>query len=110
MRLPPHSPVANYGRRTGEVRRLPIRAYIAPRDVMGAHLEGGRIRHLLQLGRELVGEHDAVLRRVLSEARAMTGARYAALGVLDESRLELERFLTLGVDDATHRRIGHLPR
>ncbi|MGZ4195685.1 MAG: GAF domain-containing protein [Solirubrobacteraceae bacterium] len=59
-----------------------------------------------------MAEHDteAVLDRILHEARAITGARYAALGVLDESRVELERFLTLGIDTATHRAIGDLPR
>jgi signal transduction histidine kinase len=64
------------------------------------------------VGRELVAEHDteAVLERILTEAREMTGARYAALGVLDQARRELERFLTLGIDDATHRAIGDLPR
>src|ERR671914_548106 len=43
-------------------------------------------------------------------ARELTGARYAALGVLDEHREELERFVTLGIDDATHAAIGDLPR
>jgi GAF domain-containing protein len=74
--------------------------------------EGDRTRRLLQVGRTLVSEHDteAVLDRILHEARDVTGARYAALGVLDERRTELERFLTLGLDDATHRAIGELPR
>ncbi len=30
--------------------------------------------------------------------------------MLDETRQELERFITAGIDDATHRRIGELPR
>jgi signal transduction histidine kinase len=74
--------------------------------------EGDRTRRLLEVGRTLVSEHDteAVLDRILHEARDVTGARYAALGVLDERRTELERFLTLGVDDATLRAIGDLPR
>ncbi len=71
-----------------------------------------KLRRLLDVGRELVGELDpeAVLHRILAEARELTGARFAALGVLDESRSELERFLTLGIDAATHRAIGDLPR
>jgi hypothetical protein len=71
-----------------------------------------RSQRLLEVGRTLVSEHDteAVLDRILHAARDVTGARYAALGVLDEQRTELERFLTLGVDDATHRAIGDLPR
>ena len=59
-----------------------------------------RIRRLLDVGRALVKELDteAVLERILEEARAITGAQYAALGVLDERRSELERFLTSGLD------------
>src|SRR3954462_7233343 len=70
------------------------------------------IRRLLAAGRTLVANLDveSVLDRVLEVAREVTGARYAALGVLDEDREELERFLTLGVDEATHRVIGDLPR
>ena len=70
------------------------------------------LRRLLEVGRGLVSELDseAVLRRILEEARDITGARYAALGVLNTDRTELERFITSGVDAATHRAIGELPR
>jgi GAF domain-containing protein len=50
-----------------------------------------------------------VLTEVLRAAQELTGARYAALGVLDESKSGLARFLTVGVDDETRRRIGPLP-
>ncbi len=53
---------------------------------------------------------DVVLQRVVESARKVSGARYAALGVLDQSRTELERFITLGVDEETRGRIGALPR
>lgn len=53
---------------------------------------------------------EAVLHRIVEEAREITGARYAALGVLDEQRSGLEHFLTAGVDAQTHRAIGDLPR
>jgi len=46
---------------------------------------------------------------VLEAARDLTGARYAALGVLDASRHHLSRFLTLGIDDDTRSTIGPLP-
>ena len=71
-----------------------------------------KLRRLLRVGRELVAElnPEAVLERILEEARALTGARYAALGVLDEQRTELSRFLTAGFDATTHRAIGELPR
>jgi signal transduction histidine kinase len=71
-----------------------------------------RFRRLLEVGKALVAElgQEAVLERILEQARELTGARYAALGVLDEDRRELERFLTSGIDAATHRAIGELPR
>jgi signal transduction histidine kinase len=77
-----------------------------------AHLDDQRLRRLLDVGRSLVSELDleTVLARVLEVARELTGARYAALGILDERRQELERFLTRGIDDETHRAIGDLPR
>jgi signal transduction histidine kinase len=53
---------------------------------------------------------EVVLARVLEAARDLTGARYAALGVLDDSRDELAQFLTLGIDERTRRDIGSLPR
>jgi signal transduction histidine kinase len=67
---------------------------------------------LLEAGRSLVAELDleVVLERLLETARELTGARYAAIGVLDERRQALERFLTSGVDAATHAAIGDLPR
>src|SRR5436309_13426728 len=45
-----------------------------------------RLRRLLEVGETLVSEldPDAVLQRILREAQHLTGARYAALGVLDE--------------------------
>ena len=52
---------------------------------------------------------DQVLDRVLDAARELTGARYAALGVLDESRKSLSRFLTRGIDEDDRRVIGTLP-
>ena len=70
------------------------------------------LRRLLQVGRTVVSDldADAVLERVLEAAREVTGARYAALGVLDEQRLELERFLTVGVDLGTRLLIGGAPK
>ncbi len=53
---------------------------------------------------------DAVLERVLDSAQGLTGARYAALGVLNDTKSELERFITRGVDEQTRRSIGALPR
>jgi signal transduction histidine kinase len=54
---------------------------------------------------------EAVLEQVLLTARDLTGARYAALGILNDQRSALERFLTSGVDSEEARRtIGEEPR
>jgi signal transduction histidine kinase len=78
----------------------------------GVHLREGDHAKLLEVGRTLVTElHvEVVLRRVLETARELTGARYAALGILDERKEELGRFVFLGIDDETRRIIGPLPR
>jgi len=53
---------------------------------------------------------DAVLDRLLDLAQELTGARYAAIGVLDERRELLHQFITKGIDEQTHRAIGDLPQ
>ena len=70
------------------------------------------LERLLAVGRALVAELDleSVLNQLLETARDLTGARYAALGILAENKRELERFLTVGVDEETRRLIGQLPR
>ena len=70
------------------------------------------LRRLLDAGRALVAHLDLerVLEDVLAIAADVTGARYAALGVLDADRTRLERFVTRGIDAETHRAIGDLPR
>jgi signal transduction histidine kinase len=66
---------------------------------------------LLSVARSVLEQLDleVVLARVLAAARELTGARYAALGVLDDSRHQLARFLTLGIDEQTRNTIGPLP-
>lgn len=68
-------------------------------------------RGILTIARSVLEQLDidVVLERVLDAAHDLTGARYAALGVLDESRHELARFLTRGIDEHTRRVIGPLP-
>ena len=79
---------------------------------MSASYEEAWIRRLLDVGRELVTELDlgVVLDRVLQTAREITKARYAALGILNEQRTELEQFLTSGVEEQAKSAIGALPR
>src|SRR6266516_1541259 len=71
-----------------------------------------RWRSLIDAGIAVTSELslDAVLQRIVEAAAQLTGARYAALGVIDPSGRALERFLTAGIDDETYERIGDLPR
>ena len=71
-----------------------------------------RLRGLVDAGIALTSNLslDAVLQKLVETAADLTGARYAALGVIDASGTELERFITFGVDAETHQRIGDLPR
>jgi len=75
-------------------------------------LNDRELRKLLDVGRTLVAELDveSLLRQILGTARELTGARYAALGILDEHKEELERFVFVGIDEETRRLIGPLPR
>lgn len=75
-------------------------------------LDEQRLRTLVEAGRVLVSELDLerLLERLITVARDLTGAKYAALGVLDPGKDQLERFITSGIDPETHRRIGDLPR
>lgn len=76
------------------------------------HVDEGGLEALLEAGTALFAEldPDVVLHRLLDTAREVTGARYAAIGVLDEHRRELERFITAGIDQRTQQTIGDLPR
>ena len=75
-------------------------------------LDEQRLQRLIESGRTLVSELDfeTVLERLLAVAAELTGARYVAIGILDPTKTSLERFITHGVDEETHRRIGSLPR
>lgn len=50
-----------------------------------------------------------VLQRLTEMACSLTGARYGAIAVLDHEHKHLAQFVTVGVDEATHRAIGHPP-
>jgi signal transduction histidine kinase len=71
-----------------------------------------RFRRLIEIGSAILAELDleTVLSSVVDAAREITAAEYAALGVLNPDRTELERFIYLGIDDETKRTIGNLPR
>jgi signal transduction histidine kinase len=71
-----------------------------------------RLRAVLDAGVAITSELslDSLLERVVESAAALTGARYAALGVIDPAGSQLERFVTTGIDPETHALIGDLPR
>ncbi|HEY8030338.1 MAG TPA: GAF domain-containing sensor histidine kinase [Gaiellaceae bacterium] len=71
-----------------------------------------RLRALFEAGVAVTSELslDAVLQRLVEVAAELTGAQYVALGVIDETGSQLERFLTHGIDEETHAAIGALPR
>jgi signal transduction histidine kinase len=73
--------------------------------------EDGTARRLVTILYELldVDELEEVLRRVLIAAQELTGARYAALGLLNDARDALERFITVGIDEDERQAIGALP-
>jgi len=71
-----------------------------------------RERALIEAGIALSSELDldALLTLLVATAAELTGARYSALGVLDDASTDLERFVTHGVDDDERAAIGDLPR
>ncbi len=74
------------------------------REVLDEH----RLRRLIDVGRDLVVQLDleAALNEVVTVARELTGARYAALGILDEDRREFERLIYVGIDEKAQAIIG----
>ena len=79
---------------------------------MAAQAESERLRALVETGIALNSELslDGVLERIAEAAARITGARYAALGVIDRAGTGLERFVTHGIDEATRTAIGEPPR
>jgi signal transduction histidine kinase len=62
---------------------------------------------VLALGSDL--DPPSMLRRIVEAAVGLVDARYGALGVLDAAGSRLAQFITVGIDDDTHRLIGDLP-
>lgn len=80
--------------------------------VIGSGLGNGeRLRGLVAAGIALTSELslESLLRRLAVIATEVTGAKYAAIGVLDPSGRSLEQFVTAGVDDETRQQIGDPP-
>jgi signal transduction histidine kinase len=74
--------------------------------------ETDRLRAIVDAGVALASELslDAVLQKIVETAAELTGAGYAALGVIDPSGQALERFVVTGIDEETQAAIGDVPR
>ncbi len=62
---------------------------------------------VVALGSDL--DPTSMLRRIVEAAVGLVDARYGALGVVDITGTRLDQFITVGIDDETHQRIGKLP-
>ena len=73
--------------------------------------EQGRLRRLLQANQELLGDGGLrqVLHRVVTAARELSAARYAALGVLAAGGATLAEFIPVGAPPGTAAAVGHPP-
>lgn len=86
-------------------------SYQEPEQVTGRSPAQDRSSALLGAALALSEHRELadVLLLILSSARSLAGAQYAALAVYDEQG-EVEAFVQQGVDDATARQVGAPPR
>ena len=100
----------NYGLSAPERQR----GYARPSDgdELSQQSATERLRVLVDTGIALSSELslDALLQQLAEKAALLTGARYAALGVIDQTGTALEKFLTTGIDAETYAAIGDLPK
>ncbi len=70
-----------------------------------------RFRSLVDAGMALARELslDPLLTRIVETAASLTGARHAALGVIDATGRGLERFITTGISPEEKKLIGRQP-
>ena len=70
-----------------------------------------KLRRLLESVLLLESDLDlsVLLRHLVEEARSMAGARYGALGILNEARTGLAEFITVGLDEGSETAIGARP-
>jgi len=103
----------------GEERRVLAAFARAAGSVVEGIDQRGRAQRSLERAEELVAagmtigsdlELTDVLRRLADTACRVIGARYAALGVLNEDRTALSDFLFSGISEEEARAIGPLPQ
>lgn len=72
------------------------------------HVDRRLLDAILSVASEL--DLEVVLQRIVEAAAGLVGARYAALGVVDEAGTSLERFHYTGISEEERRRMDHVPR
>jgi signal transduction histidine kinase len=80
-------------------------------EPMATTRESDRLRALVETGIAINSELslDGVLERITEAAARVTGAQYAALGVIDPTGSGLERFVTYGITPEVETMIGDPP-
>jgi len=70
------------------------------------------MRRLADVALRIHSEHtlDRLFQEVADSARDLIGAKYAALGVIDETGKGLRLFVTSGLSPEQHQKIGSLPQ
>ena len=76
-------------------------------DVAGPRSLRQLLDAVLTVGSDL--DLPSMLERIVNSAVDLVDATYGALGVLDDTGNRLAQFITVGIDDETHRSIGTLP-
>src|ERR671935_1576586 len=78
---------------------------------MATARETNRLRALVETGIAINSELslDGVLERIVEAAARVTGAQYAALGVINPAGSGLERFVTYGIAPEVQTEIGDPP-
>jgi GAF domain-containing protein len=90
-----------------ELEKLLDEVSVRAQDVLATQ---GRLRHLLRAHAVVASDLSlqAVLQHVVTSARELVEARYAALGVIGEHGM-LDEFVHVGMDENTVESIGELP-
>ena len=84
-----------------------IVAGVSYRKVRDPDLLHRLIEAILTIGGN--GEFTELLAGIVEQAVSLTGARYGALGILEEGGIGLREFITVGLSDAERTAIGHFP-
>src|SRR5690606_34485326 len=103
--------LARRGARPPAACRTGRRGLVASISLGPGHADPQSLRKLLDAAVAISSGLDqpGLLRRSLETPTELPDGRYGPLGVLDETGSRLGQFLTVGVDDETHRAIGDLP-